>query len=98
MIAVKEQQDVYFLRFAELEKRRAGKEPLWLQKIRKAAFERFVELRFPTTRNEEWKYTSVAPIARTPFRPAADYLAPVDVRRSKDLNAVTFADYIPLHF
>jgi Fe-S cluster assembly protein SufD len=101
MIAVKDevkQQETYFARFAELEKRRAGKEPSWLQKIRKAAFERFAELGFPTIRNEEWKYTSVAPIARTPFRPSADYLAPVGVRRSKDLNEATFADCIPLHF
>jgi Fe-S cluster assembly protein SufD len=29
-----------------------------------------VELGFPTTKNEEWKYTNVSPIARIPFHPA----------------------------
>ena len=98
MIAVKEQQETYFQNFAELEKRRAGKEPSWLQAIRKAAFDRFADMGFPSTRNEEWKYTSVAPLARVPFRPAADYLAPVEVRQSKLSLPSDFADGIPLHF
>src|SRR5437868_338130 len=29
---------------------------------------RFAQLGFPTTRDEEWKFTSVTPIARIPFR------------------------------
>jgi Fe-S cluster assembly protein SufD len=40
----------------------------WLQELRDAAFHRFTELGFPTTRNEEWRFTNVAPIARTNFR------------------------------
>lgn len=43
--------------------------PAWLQPIRAAAFARFAELGFPTTRNEEWRFTNVAPIARTQFTP-----------------------------
>ena len=39
--------------------------------LRRDAFARFTALGFPTTRDEAWKYTSVAPIAKTPFRPAA---------------------------
>lgn len=35
---------------------------------RQIAFDRFAALGFPTTRDEEWKYTSVAPIARATFR------------------------------
>ena len=41
--------------------------------LRAAAFRRFAELGFPTTRDEEWRFTNVAPIARatfaTPLRP-----------------------------
>ncbi len=33
-----------------------------------AAFARFAELGFPTTHNEEWRFTNVAPIARSTFR------------------------------
>ncbi len=56
--------------------------PDWLCSIRKAAFARFNELGFPTTRHEEWQYTNVAPIAREQFRigvagivPTADELS-----------------------
>jgi Fe-S cluster assembly protein SufD len=34
---------------------------------REVAFQRFLERGFPTTRDEEWKFTSVAPIAATSF-------------------------------
>jgi Fe-S cluster assembly protein SufD len=39
-------------------------EPGWLEAARKAAIARFVELGFPTRREEEWKYTNPAPIAK----------------------------------
>lgn len=40
----------------------------WLGRIRREALERFLETGFPTTRQEDWKYTNVAPLARVPFR------------------------------
>jgi Fe-S cluster assembly protein SufD len=43
--------------------------PAWLQSVRDAAFARFVELGFPDTHHEEWRFTNVAPIARTRFAP-----------------------------
>lgn len=42
----------------------------WLDETRRSALESFGELGLPTPRLEEWKYTSVAAIAATPFRPA----------------------------
>ena len=68
--AVKEEKEVYFSNFAELEEQLAGQEPAWLQRVRKAAILRFSELGFPTSRQEEWKYTEVTPIQRIPFKPA----------------------------
>ena len=38
---------------------------------REAAFRRFLDRGFPTTRDEEWKFTSVAPIAAMTFARAA---------------------------
>jgi Fe-S cluster assembly protein SufD len=72
--ALKESQDVYFASFAQLESRLAGRDPAWLRQIRKQAIDCFGELGFPTTKNEEWKYTSVASIASAEFalaQPAA---------------------------
>jgi hypothetical protein len=37
--------------------------PAWVQSMRRAAFERFGVLGFPTTKNEDWHFTSVSPIA-----------------------------------
>ncbi len=48
------------------------------QALREAAFQRFADLGFPTTRDEEWRFTNVAPIARGRFTaPAAQ--APGDI-------------------
>jgi Fe-S cluster assembly protein SufD len=57
--------------------------PEWLRDLRRAAAERFTALGFPTTRDEEWRFTSVAPIARAQFRRAAAG----DERRAAELMA-----------
>jgi Fe-S cluster assembly protein SufD len=44
----------------------------WLQDLRDHAASRFVELGFPTTRDEEWRFTNVSPIASAEFSPAPD--------------------------
>src|SRR5262249_5018027 len=59
--------DRYVERFRDFEAGLNGQRRPPLHAVRAAAIERFAELGFPTTRSEEWKYTSVAPIARTPF-------------------------------
>jgi Fe-S cluster assembly protein SufD len=41
--------------------------PSWLKEIREGAIARFAELGFPTMKQEEWRFTSVAPIAETRF-------------------------------
>ena len=38
--------------------------------LRQAAFARFAELELPTTQDEDWKYTSLAPLAQIRFEPA----------------------------
>ena len=42
----------------------------WLQDLRDGAASRFVELGFPTVRDEDWRFTNVAPIAAIEFRRA----------------------------
>jgi Fe-S cluster assembly protein SufD len=39
----------------------------WMQELRESAFQRFAELGFPTTHDEEWRFTNIAPIARSQF-------------------------------
>ncbi len=55
----------------------------WLAPVRKAAIARFVELGFPTTRDEEWRLTNVAPIATSSFvrpSPGAGELRAADLQ------------------
>ena len=42
--------------------------PDWAQAIRAKSAARFSELEFPNRKMEEWRFTNVAPIFRTPFR------------------------------
>jgi Fe-S cluster assembly protein SufD len=67
--AVKE-KSIYADAFREFAGARAG-EPAWVERLREGAFGRFEELGFPTTDEEDWKYTNVSPIARKAFPPAA---------------------------
>ncbi|HXA72166.1 MAG TPA: Fe-S cluster assembly protein SufD [Stellaceae bacterium] len=45
-------------------------EPDWLRDRRAAALERFASLGFPTRRDEPWRFTNLAPLAREAYPPA----------------------------
>jgi Fe-S cluster assembly protein SufD len=57
----------YLDSFTQFEKRAAGGNLPWLQKLRRDAFARFCETGFPTTHDEDWRFTNVAAVARTQF-------------------------------
>ncbi len=59
--------DRYLADFKAFSGNGAGSAPAWLKEIREGAITRFVELGFPTTKQEEWRFTNVAPIAETQF-------------------------------
>jgi Fe-S cluster assembly protein SufD len=69
--AVKEENS-YSAFFNTLKERVSKSDPSWVQRLRQNAFKRFEELGFPTTHQEEWKYTNVAPIAKAMFEPATE--------------------------
>jgi len=54
--------------------------PAWLREIREGAIARFAELGFPTMKQEEWRFTSVAPIAETRFTLASAARSPLPAR------------------
>jgi Fe-S cluster assembly protein SufD len=45
-----------------------GQGPAWAPAVRRSAIDRFAALGFPTPKNEDWHFTSVAPIAEREFR------------------------------
>jgi Fe-S cluster assembly protein SufD len=44
--------------------------PEWLEPVRRSAMDRFARTGFPTTREEEWRFTPVSPIAQASWRTA----------------------------
>jgi len=63
--------------------------PAWLKRTRQDASGRFQSLGFPTTDDEEWRFTSVAPIAEARFALATDGRAAL---RSADLAPFRLTD------
>jgi Fe-S cluster assembly protein SufD len=59
--------DRYLADFEAFAGNGAAGAPAWLKQIREGAIARFAELGFPTTKQEEWRFTSVAPIADRRF-------------------------------
>ena len=63
------QSDWYQERFGEFEKTLNGSSETRLHDLRRRALTRFVALGFPTTKDEEWRFTNLAPLARIRFAP-----------------------------
>jgi Fe-S cluster assembly protein SufD len=62
-----EAKDFYLNRFAGQERGLVDGGREWTRDVRRDAIARFGALGFPTTHDEEWRYTSVAPIVKVPF-------------------------------
>ncbi len=71
MVEAADPRTVYREDFASLEGDLYAAEPEWLRGLRRKALERFEAVGFPTTKEEMWRHTNVAPIARQRFLPAA---------------------------
>ena len=57
----------YLGSFTDFEKTASGRELPWLRTLRAEAFARFCETGFPTTHDEDWRFTNVSTIARAQF-------------------------------
>jgi len=83
MTAAATEADRYRTQFEELDS--AG--PGWLRAMRGEAMARFSERGWPTTRDEAWRHTSVAALARAAFtRPDGDRTGLVAPERLKQLD------------
>ncbi|NGO38057.1 Fe-S cluster assembly protein SufD [Limisphaera ngatamarikiensis] len=79
--------DKYINQFDRVAELRA--QPAWLLESRRNALEQLQALGLPTLRDEDWRYTNVAPIARMAFKPALEP-QPVDIPPDA-LNDLLFA-------
>ncbi len=56
----------YLEAFTTLQQR-TSRQPDWLRRLRDQAFGRFCDVGFPTTKNEDWRFTNVTPISGQAF-------------------------------
>jgi Fe-S cluster assembly protein SufD len=73
MTQVVKEKNSYFSIDNLLANTRANNRPAWLINLLEKAGERYEKLDFPTTRDEEWKYTNIAPILKVPYGQPADH-------------------------
>ncbi|HEX3281207.1 MAG TPA: Fe-S cluster assembly protein SufD [Pyrinomonadaceae bacterium] len=85
MVTELQKENLYANAFRDLQKERDGS---WLERLRQNAIERFAELGFPSVKEEEWKYTNVAAIARGNFQPSVAAVATQTDAELKHLSAV----------
>ena len=69
-LEIKDIKNWYIENFGKFESSLNGGASAPIHKIRKEAISNFSKLEFPTTRNEEWMYTSIAPLLKHTFSPA----------------------------
>lgn len=107
MTAVLEEKEHYLADFTAFEKELDDVDGSPLHRLRQSAIERFAELGFPTPRQEDWRFTNVAPLTKVPFRRggidgASGVLGRANVQSSREgivfVNGrcvVPFADGLP---
>ena len=69
-------KDWYISNFKSFEEKLNGQSQSFFHNYRKDALKKFSELEFPTTKNEEWKYTNVSPILKYNFNLAFNSAKP----------------------
>ncbi len=80
--------DAFLASYEQLESRDHGVVPPWLIALRRAGIAHFGELGFPTTEDEEWRFTNVGAIASLPTHPAHSWDNPQPAAR--ELERFTF--------
>ena len=88
VITATQAPEKYLEIFEQLKARTAGQFG-WLQNQRQEAFARFAETGFPTTHDEDWRFTSVAAVANTQFELGAR--AKIDERQLEAFGVSDFA-------
>jgi len=86
----------YVEHYRELAKALPGEHLPWLRRLREEAQSRFSATGFPSPREEEWKYTNIAPIEKKRFVPAID--SPSDMTDTNVLTRLRLANAWSLVF
>ncbi|MGD1045479.1 MAG: Fe-S cluster assembly protein SufD [Bacteroidota bacterium] len=85
MQAINQNIKWYQSKFEVFERSLNGEKSTSMHAIRRDAMHRFIEIGFPTTRQEEWRFTNIAPIIKNEYQPILRY----------EMNGVTKNDIQP---
>jgi len=89
-VATRTTTESFLTAFDRLERERAPADPAWLRAARRAAIARVAERGLPSARDEDWKYTAIAPIEATRFDLTGE--APVARSTAGALDPFLFGD------
>jgi Fe-S cluster assembly protein SufD len=89
---IAEEKNTYGAAFRALQESENGQSASWLKRLRESAFARFEQSGFPTTDEEEWKYTNVAPIARAEFAPVIERAAEAALITASQLEPFVYEE------
>ena len=70
MATATEKLGAYLEAYGELIADRQERDPVWLRQLREDAWQRFYAKGFPTTHDEDWRFTNLATLAKTTFQRA----------------------------
>jgi Fe-S cluster assembly protein SufD len=70
MATATEKLGTYLCAYGDLIAERQERDPVWLRQLREDAWQRFHAKGFPNTHDEDWRFTNLAALARTPFQRA----------------------------
>src|SRR5512132_990331 len=92
MMLNRQETEPYLSAFKHYQENGGGSGPGWLRKLREAGIASFEKLGIPTTRNEDWKYTSVGPLAATVFERGEHGGNDTKAVAADAIHALSFAD------
>jgi Fe-S cluster assembly protein SufD len=82
----------YLSAFQNYQRNGAGRGPAWLKELRESAIASFRKLGFPTTRNEDWKYTNLDSIVSTIFERSERNPHNTKALAADEICALSFTD------
>src|SRR6516162_3326392 len=88
--------DPYLEKFTRFEQ--PPHQPAWVFPLRKAGIASFEDQGFPTLKDEDWRFTNIAPIAKLPFQPAFDSSANGAAKEAAERSAFRNLDGCRLVF
>jgi Fe-S cluster assembly protein SufD len=86
---LKQDQNSYASAFRDFLDTRAAGEPAWLRLLREKSFAGFETKGFPTVKDEDWKYTNVAPVVKGNFAVGRSAVAKIDIPRYEETREST---------